>query len=68
MRIQRFLFSDEKKERIFADDPTPVDEKISEEPDDAPLFTRIGKKGGHYSPVPGHLSPIRLSAFRNVGR
>ncbi|GMT33624.1 hypothetical protein PFISCL1PPCAC_24921 [Pristionchus fissidentatus] len=39
----------------------------STEADDAPLFFRPSKKA-HYSPVPGRLSPARISAFRNIGR
>ena len=35
--------------------------------DDAPLFYRASSRG-FFSPVAGHLSPIRLNAFRNVGR
>lgn len=35
--------------------------------DDAPLFSRPSRRG-FYAPVAGNLSPIRLNAFRNVGR
>ncbi|CAJ0958085.1 unnamed protein product, partial [Mesorhabditis belari] len=43
---------------------TPVVQRY----DTAPLFYQVSAEQKVFTPCPGNLSPIRLSAFRNVGR
>ena len=56
--------SDKKKK------PTERKSEVEEEEeleDNSPLFWQPGKRG-FYSPRPGKSTPVRLNAFRNVGR